>query len=379
VRILEIVSGKQPNGAVLQCLALMRQLLRLGHRVTLVCRPGAWIAEELAGDRIEIFESDLHRWPLDELRRLAQFVQDRGIQLLHTHMSRAHSVGVLLRWLSRTPCVATAHCCTFQPFWRFNDFVIANSESTRRFYTRWGLVARSRIEVVPYLVDHAAFASVTDDECLRFRQSLGISPQTPLLGIVGDVLRRKGHLYVIRALPEILHSAPDARLLIVGNTVPEYEAQVLREVRTCDVAAHVHWIGYRKDVHVVMKSLDVCISAALEEALGLTMPEALAAGRAVVATKVGGLPENVVDGHTGVLVPPANPHALAAAIVGLLGDPQRRARLGAAGQRWVREKYRLARDVERVEQIFAQVVRPATHPQPTWTTSLGISESRTLL
>ena len=61
VRILEIVSGKQPNGAVLQCIALIRQMLRRGHQLTLVCRPGAWIAEELAGERIEIIESDLHR------------------------------------------------------------------------------------------------------------------------------------------------------------------------------------------------------------------------------------------------------------------------------------------------------------------------------
>ncbi len=379
VRILQIVSGKQPNGAVLQCIALMRQLLRRGHQLTLVCRPGAWIAEELARDRIEIITSDLHRWPLDELRRLTGVIRDRRIELLHTHMSRAHSVGVLLRWFSGVPCVATAHCRTFQPFWRFNDFVIANSEATRRFYTRWGLVASNRMEVVPYLVDAERFSGVAADDCVTFRHSLGVSADTPLLGIVGDVYRRKGHLYVVRALPEILAAVPSARLVIVGNAVPQYEAQVLREARELGVADQILWTGYRKDIPVVMKSLDVCISAALEEALGLTMPEAMAAGRAVVATNVGGLPENVVDGETGILVPPAKPAALAAAIVRLLQDPARRAALGLAGQRRVRERYRAARDLERIEHIFAKVVAPppvapAPVALPTWPAALPLGD-----
>ncbi len=378
VRILEIVSGKQPNGAVLQCIALIRQLLRRGHQLTLVCRPGAWIAEELAGDRIEIVTSDLHRWPLDELRRLTRLIRDRRMELLHTHMSRAHSVGVLLRWLSGTPCVATAHCRTFQPFWRFNDFVIANSEATRRFYARWALVSPSRIEVVPYLIDADSFSGVSHLDCVRFRQSLGVSEQTPLLGIVGDVYRRKGHLYVVRAMPEILAAVPDARLVIVGNAVPQYRARVLREARRFGISDRIIWTGYRKDIPVVMKSLDVCISAALEEALGLTMPEAMAAGRAVVATNVGGLPENVVDGETGILVPPAKPPALAEAIVRLLTDPVGRAALGRAGQRWVRERYRAGRDVDRIEQIFSQVVNPAPVTLPTWPAALQIGDGRSV-
>ena len=124
-------------------------------------------------------------------------------------------------------------------------------------------------------------------------------------------------------MPEILAAVPDARLVIVGNVVPQYQARVLREARGFGISDRIIWTGYRKDVPVVMKSLDICVSAALEEALGLTMPEAMAAGRAVVATNVGGLPENVIDGETGILVPPAKPPALAEAIVRLLTDPRR--------------------------------------------------------
>jgi glycosyltransferase involved in cell wall biosynthesis len=374
VRILQLVSGKQPNGAVLQCIALIRQMLRRGHQITLVCRPGAWIAEELSGDRVDVVESDLHRWPLDELQRLTRLIRDRRIQLLHTHMSRAHSVGVLLRSLSHTPCVATAHCRTFRPDWRFNDYVIANSEATRRFYCRWGLVSPRRIEVIPYLIDVDSFARVSAAESAQFRQALGVSERTPLLGIVGDVYPRKGHLYVVRALPEILAAVPDARLVIVGNAVPSYRARVLREAQALGVGDKIIWTGYRKDIAVVMKSLDICVSAALEEALGLTMPEALAAERAVVATNVGGLPENVVDGETGILVPPAEPPALARAIVQLLTDPEGRARLGENGRRRVRDRYRTTRDVERIEQLFSQMLRPRVASRPPWPKTLEMAE-----
>jgi len=153
MRIMEIVSGAGVNRAVTHCLLLTRELARRGHGVTLVCRPGAWIARQVVVDPVDVIRSDLHRWPLDELRRIATLAQQRRIDVVHTHMSRAHSFGVLLRWASGLPCVATAQSRHVQLHWMFNDRVIAVSDTTRRFHRSYNLVRAHRIVTIPDFVD----------------------------------------------------------------------------------------------------------------------------------------------------------------------------------------------------------------------------------
>jgi glycosyltransferase involved in cell wall biosynthesis len=358
MRILQIVSGRAPNGAVLQCLELTRELARRGHQVTVLCRPGAWIADPLASGPVEVVTSSLRRWPLAELRRVGDLIRSRGIQISHTHMSSAHAFGVFLRWVSRTPCVATAHNRLHQLHWLLNDYVIANSQATLRFHRRWNRVSPRRSEFVPYLVDLDRFGNVSAATRSEVRAALDVSDETPLFGIIGDVCARKGHLYLIRALPQVLSAVPAARLVVIGHPIPpEYKSKVQAEAVRLGVSEAVIWRPFDDDVSGLMRALDLCVSASLEEALGLTIPEAMAAGRAVVGTRVGGIPENVVHGETGLLVRAARPGELAAAITQLLSDPDQRARMGAAAQQRVRTLYNRERSLSRIEAIFEQVVQ----------------------
>jgi glycosyltransferase involved in cell wall biosynthesis len=361
---MQIVSGRQSNGAVLQAIALMRSLVRRGHEITLLCRHDAWVGEQIADEPIEVICSDLHRWPTDELRRVASIVRSREIDVLHTHMSRAHGYGVLLRWFAGTPCIASAHCRRLQPHWMFNDYVIANSQATLRYHRRWNRVAKDRIEVVPYLIDFARFDRVSATQRREVRTRLGLDDGTPLIGIIGDVRPCKGHIYLVRGMPYLLDRVPGLRLAVVGNSIGGYQAKVQREAERLGVADSIVWTGYREDIPAVLSALDVCVSASLEEPLGLTMPEALAMGRAVVATNVGGLPETVIPGETGLLVPPRRPRPLARAIATLLTDEQLRSDMGAAGRRHVHQMYQWERDVDRVEAIFRRVAGISMRSSP---------------
>ena len=359
MKIMQIVSGEEMNGAVTHCLLLARQLARRGNEVAVVCRPGAAIATELATDPIDVITSDLGRWPTRELRRIAAVARARGIEVVHTHMSRAHLFGVLLRYFSGIPCVATAHSRQFQLHWMFNDLVIAVSEATRRYHRRFNLVPSGRIVTIHNFVDVSQMAAATDDVRDRVRSWLGIHDGAPLIGVVGTVCPKKGQIYVVRAMPRILAAVPGARLVIVGGTQDDYALEAKTEARQSGVDSAILWTGRRDDVPEIMTALDVCVSASLEDNLPLVILEAMAAGIPVVATAVGGVPECVADNHTGTLVPPRDASALAGAIVRLLRDWKRRRYFAENGRRHVREHFSLESQTALIEAELSRVVSSA--------------------
>ncbi len=109
---------------------------------------------------VEIIPSQMRRWPLHDLRHIGQLARQRRIDVLQTHMSRAHFFGVLLRRLYGIPCVATANCRHLQVHWMLNDHVVAASEATRRFHRRYNLVRKSRIEVIHNFIDDSRYHQI---------------------------------------------------------------------------------------------------------------------------------------------------------------------------------------------------------------------------
>jgi glycosyltransferase involved in cell wall biosynthesis len=358
MRIMEIISGTAVNGAAVNCFEVIRALRARGHELTVVTRPSAWIAARLqaAGVDVELVESSLHRWPTDELRRIAQLVSDRQIEVVHTHMSSASFFGVLLRRIYGIPaCVATAHNRYIQPHWMFNDRVIAVSHATRRFHHRFNLVPARRIEVIPNFIDDARFHRISREAAMKTRTDLGLDPSCKLMGAIGDVIPRKGLIHLIRALSTIVRAVPDAHLLCVGHQQSDYLERCQAEAQRRGVSECLTWTGSRSDIDVVLAGLDLYVLPSLEENMPLAILEAMASGCPVVATAVGGIPECVVHEQTGLLVPPANDAQLADAVIRVLSDEVLQHRWGQAGRRRVAEHFSVDRGVVRLEQVFRQV------------------------
>jgi glycosyltransferase involved in cell wall biosynthesis len=326
-----------------------------------VCRPNAWIGNQLAGDGVDIVHSDMHRWPPDELRRISAICRSRNFDVIHTHMSRAHFFGVLLRWFSGVPCVATAHNRLIQPHWMFNDRVIANSEATRRFHRRFNLVGKKRIHTVHCFVDYDRFSAVSESSRQEIRAELGLSEEHLLVGHIGQVCPRKGVLYLVRAMPEVLATVPAARLVVVGcnrtRKYAKYVAHLRREAERLGVARYMVWTGARNDIPEILTALDVFVQASLEEAQGIAALEAMVRRVPVVATAVGGALELVIPDETGVLVPTADAAALARAILRLTGDPSLKERLVARGHDWVTRQFSPVSQVPRVEAVLDTAAR----------------------
>ena len=359
MHVMEIVSGKRPNGAIIHCRILARELAHRGHRVTVVCRHGAWIRQQLESDSIgvEIVESELDRWPFDELRRVSAIVRRRDVDVVHTHMSRAHAFGALLRWFGSVPSVATAQCRHIQLHWMLNDYVIAASEATRRYHRKYNLVGGRRIGTIHNFIDDRRFTDVASGTRSRVRSSLGLRDENLLLGIVGDVTERKGLIHLVGALPQILEKAPQARLLVIGKEDKAYVERVRATGEQLGVSNNVLWLGSRDDVPEILAALDLFVLPTLEETMPLSVLEAMAAGLPVVATRVGGIPECVDNGVTGLLVPPADEDPLAETISMLLGNPLLRQAFGEAGQARIGEYFSLESQVSRIETVLANVAR----------------------
>ena len=357
MRIMQLASGLLVNGAVLQCLALTRALAARGHDVYLACRPGAWIESQVKDSDITVIRSELRRWPAPDARELAVQAEAHGIELLHTHQSRAHVCGLFVRWHSGIPCIATAHSRHLKPHWCLNDFVIANSQATFDFHHRWNFVPRVRMRVVNYLLELDRFEREPAESGNALRREWGCQVEDRIVGVIGDIIPRKGHLHLVRAWPQIVAAVPQARLMFIGaEKEPAYAARIREAIKALGVGDSVHFAGYKTEMPAVMQAIDLCVSSAVEEALGLTIPEAMSARKAVVATRVGGMPENVWPNETGFLVPPAKPAAMAAAIIQLLADDRRRLEFGQSGWRRVREKYDPASQIREVENIYEHVM-----------------------
>jgi glycosyltransferase involved in cell wall biosynthesis len=360
---MEIASGTRINGAMSHCALLSRELARRGHEVTLVCRSGAWIAGQVAADPVQVMYSDLRRFPPGELRRVAAEIHRRRIEVVHTHMSRASFFGVLLRWFAGVPSIATAHARHFQPYWMFNDLVIAVSEATRRYHRRVNFVPSGHIVTLRNFVPDNPAAERASGVRQQVRAALGVPEETLLLGIVGSILPLKGHVFLIRALPTVVAAIGDLRLAVVGGANKPKHLRHLRHLREesqrLGVADRILWTGSRNDVPQLMSALDVCVVASLKENFPQVILEAMAAGVVVVATTVGGIPECVVPGETGLLVPPRDSGALAEALIGLLGDSARRREFGAAGRRRVAELFSAEKYLSCFEAAVERVIREA--------------------
>ena len=201
MNILEIVSGTGIDGATRHGVLLSRELARRGNRVTLACRPGSWIAGQLHGESVRVVESRLYPWSPSDLRRMTDLARRQRIDVIHTHMSRAHFFGVMLRLASGLPCVATAHSRHVQLHWRFNDLVIAVSEATRRYHQRWNRVTAERIVTIPNSVNRQRLETAAAPQRARVRAELGLDDSWILLGTIGSVIPRKGILYLVRVFP----------------------------------------------------------------------------------------------------------------------------------------------------------------------------------
>ncbi len=196
------------------------------------------------------------------------------------------------------------------------------------------------------------------------RRRLGISPEALVIGTVANLFPRKGYDVLIQALPELVKALPNLQYLIIGVGDPGYEQHLRHQVQTLGLNAVVHFVGFQPHVFPFLAALDAYVHPALMEGFGIAVLEAMAMGKPVLATRVGGLPEIVLEGETGYLIPPGDAPALANMIVVLLRDPALRHRLGARGRSRVLTVFTLEALLRRLTELYQRLVPEGLPNEP---------------
>ncbi|GBC92402.1 N-acetyl-alpha-D-glucosaminyl L-malate synthase [bacterium HR15] len=359
MRILEIVSGRDACGATVHTLQIAKGLHRQGHQLYLLGRPGAWVLQQAHAAGIPTLESELRRLPLHDLRTAARFCREQGIEVILAHMSRANNFAVWLRRLTGIPAVLRAHAHTLHFHWRMADHVIAVSEQTRRYHMRYNRVPPHRISTVHGFIEPERLPLPDKNVRQQMRAELALPPEAFVVGVVGNIIPRKGQFYLVRALPQVIREAPQVQLLLVGQVhPPRYGERVRREIARWGLERHVRWLGVRTDVPRLLQVMDLYALPTLNDMLPMAMLEAMWMGLPVLSTQVGGIPEAVRDGVEGWLVPPRDPDALARALLEAIRQPEERLRRAQNAHLRIAESFTAAQKVSEIEAILEKVRAP---------------------
>ncbi|MEU8044020.1 glycosyltransferase family 4 protein [Micromonospora echinofusca] len=240
------------------------------------------------------------------------------------------------------------------------DVVIASCEDFARRYRQFG--ARS-VAVSHYGFDLRPYHPTVPPE--PFRREFGLDATTPTVGMLaymypGQVkafrdIGVKGHEVMLDAIPHLLSLVPDAHVFIVGDELRgdgTYRRSLEDRARRLGIAGRTHFTGHRSDVPTVLAGLDVLVTPSVDESASGATVQALLMERGVVASDVGGLPDTVQHGETGLLVPPGDPLAVAEAVAELIQDPARRQELGRLGRLRCLRRFDVHRTVADIERVY---------------------------
>jgi len=293
---------------------------------------------------------------------IAAFLRAHSPDVFHVHVgtgredfdgartARAAGVPAIVQtqhqpWLMSSPVKQAA----FFRGQREVDHLIAVSQAQRATYERIGVPA-DRLSTVPNGI--GARGARSDRRAAR--TALGLDPHQPVVMTVGRLAPMKGHHHLLESVPDLLARFPGLTVLVVGEG--HLHRQLAEQADALGIGGCVRLLGHRPDARVLLDAADVFVLPSLHEGMPLAALEAMEAGLPVVATRVIGSSEVVVDGVTGLLVPAGDAPALGAALAQLLADPALRTRLGRAGRHRYLDQFTRQRMAEQTRAVYAAVL-----------------------
>lgn len=328
MKILHFIDSLRIGGSENQTVEVAKRQSASGHAVTIGCiRLEGPFAADLAAHKIRCIEfralGGLFSFSgLRQMLRLFWFIRQQRFDVVHAHDVYSNLMAVPPAWLARTGCILSSrrdlgrwsfHTPRNRRILRYcqmlSDHVIANSEGVKRYLIDQDGFNKSKIVVVRNAVDLSRF----DDANLEPAKIESTAASDFLVAVVANMHGpTKGHEYLIQAAEKICPSNPQIRFVLVGDG--ELRPKLESEIRARNLEGHFIFLGQRRDIANILKSVQCGLLPSLSEGLPNSVLEYMAAGLPVIATNVGGIPELIEDGSNGLLIAPADAQQLAHAI-----------------------------------------------------------------
>jgi glycosyltransferase involved in cell wall biosynthesis len=299
--------------------------------------------------------------------RLARFLARARFDVFHAHdlysnifgvpwarLARVPLVVASRRWWNPSPGTGPVHAIANRWACRAAHRVLANSPSVAALLTRRDGIPAEKVVCIPNSLAQDAFVPVPAAERAAWRTRLGMPADALVIGIVARLDRDKDHATLLEALARLVADVPRAHLVCIGDG-PE-RARVTGLAQRLGLDGRVQFPGTLTAPFNLHHLFDVSVLCSVTEAFPNSVIEAMAAARPVIATRVGGVPDAIRDGETGVLVPARDPDALAAALRAVIDEPGRAHALGAAAQAYARSQYDETRVIERLSAWYESIV-----------------------
>lgn len=349
MRILHIAKSQHIAGAENYLFELLPRLVQRGYEVHLMN-----LYDLTTGEKSQSYETELerlqnagvrihrdsvrHKLDVASVPRIRKVVETVQPTVVHTHMPYADLFGAMAaRWAGFGPIISSRH----------HDYSFSWKEKTR--FLSWYMVANRFLDgilpvserVASLAVNHEGWDEANiqvihhgceeelvdhDESRAMLTEKFGIPSNSFVVGTVARLIHWKGHRYAVEALRQLLINEHRVHWLFIGDG-PERE-KLQNQAQKAEVSNNLHFLGHRNDVPQLLSGVDLMVHPTTGEAFGIVLIEAMAQGTPILASNTGAIPEIVVDGETGVLVPSRNANALAHEIELLKGDPQTRSDLG---------------------------------------------------
>ena len=361
---LHIDTARTWRGGQNQVLLTVLGLRALGHRSMLVAHAAGELRQRSKEGLDLVPLAPKTEMDLSAAWRLSRLVKQLRPDVIHAHDPHAVAMAALALSMStqldKPPLVASRRVDFHMKDnalsrWKYRqvDCFICASDAIRQMVIADG-VPGARVFTVHEGID---LGHVEAAPPANLHAELWLPHQAPIVGNVAALVPHKGQRHLVEAAAIVLKKVPDARFVIAGEG--ELRESLERQIREHHLEKHVFLVGFRPDVLSVHKAFDIFVMSSVTEGLGTSLLDAMACGKPIVATTAGGMPEVVLDRKTGLLTPPRDHEAMAAAIVTLLTDDQARAAMGAAGLARVREHFSAERMVQDTLAVYRRV---AMHP-----------------
>lgn len=362
-------------------LPLIDCLIEEDYEVHIACSPGQHLRElEDQGYSVHSIPIARRISPfsnLSSLWRLYRLIRCERFDIVHVHTPVAAVLGRVAAKLARVPVIIyTAHGFYFHELmapWKrrliiwvekvlgrcCTDMLFTQSSEDRETAIRAGIANERKIIWIGNGVDAGGFVVESDP---AVRAELGLSPNDKIVGFVGRLVREKGVEELLKAMGQVIEAIPEAKLLIVGDTLASDRDRRTTErlqklIQRNNLEAVIKFTGFREDIPELLTIMDLFVLPSHREGMPRSILEAMAAGKPVVATNIRGCREEVVHGETGYLVPVRDPDKLAEAIIGILSDRMLSERMGKAGRQRAIEFFDEAQILEKQLAVYQKLIR----------------------